>query len=215
MKSEMPKQFLKIGGYSVLYHTVSRFLNIPEIIEIIIVGHPEYLNSREMQNSIPAAEIPIHVLAGGAHRQESVYNGLQKVSDEADIVCIHDGVRPLIQTGLIRKSIEFCNEYDGAVIAVPAVDTLKKVEVDGQTVIQTLDRSNVWQAQTPQTFRKSIIENAYRHIRKHEIQGTDDAQLVENLGFRIAVIKGSTMNLKITTPEDLQIATFFLEEETS
>ena len=101
------------------------------------------------------SSVPIKIIAGGEHRQDSVFNGMQVIDSQAEIVVVHDGVRPFVMPELVRETVRLCSEFDGAILAIPAVDTLKEVE-DGQ-IIRTIERSRVWQAQTPQTFRREVL----------------------------------------------------------
>ena len=213
MNLSTPKQFLGLGNHTVLFHSIQRFLNLPSIIEIIVVCPLKYIDSASLRDSIPSSvSIPITLVVGGKQRQESVVNGLNAVNTDASIVCIHDGVRPLVHPDLIQKSIDLCKKYDGAIIAARSINTLK--EVSAGTIIRTLDRNTIWQAQTPQTFRKTVIKHAYDHARKNRLTATDDADFVEAIGGNIAVVESSSWNIKITGPDDLLIAQTLLEKET-
>ena len=214
MNSSIPKQFLNLGNHTVLYYSIRRFLSLPSVIEIIIVSPPDSLHSKHLQNSIPPrTSIPITIIAGGKQRQESVLNGLNAVSTDASIVCIHDGVRPLIQPELIQKSIDLCEKYDGAIIAARSINTLKEV-ADG-TIVRSIDRNTIWQAQTPQTFRKVVLKKACEHALTNSLSATDDAGFVEAIGGNIAVVENNAMNIKITSPDDLLIAQTLLKKEMS
>jgi 2-C-methyl-D-erythritol 4-phosphate cytidylyltransferase len=178
---------------------------------------------------IPADEIPYcreHVLAacgfskvveivpGGRERQNSVMNGLNAMRGHVsadDVVLIHDGVRPLITSRLLRDAIEVARNNDGALVAVPAKDTIKTVR-DGM-IIDTPPREMLWQAQTPQAFRFAVIYDAYRSAEEEGFMGTDDASLVERRGGIVRVVRGDYRNIKITTPEDLILAEAFLGGE--
>ncbi|MGC9363112.1 MAG: 2-C-methyl-D-erythritol 4-phosphate cytidylyltransferase [Fidelibacterota bacterium] len=214
MKSNLPKQFLPLDDRTVLFHSLHKFLALSIISEIILIVPPEFLHSQLLRDSIPAsARIPVIPVAGGALRQESVQNGLRAVDPRSTIVCIHDGVRPLIQPALIQKSIDLCTDYDGAVIAARIVNTLKEV-VDG-LVMRTLDRNQIWQVQTPQTFRKDVITAAYNNATGKQLTATDDAFFVEALGGRLAIVESTPWNIKITSPDDLLIARALLKKDSS
>lgn len=212
MNSNLPKQFMQLGGQTVLYHSIRRFLAIPSIGEIIVIAPPDYLNSTHLQNSLPESTIPIITVAGGKQRQESVLNGLKAVGADFSTVCIHDGVRPFVQSGLIQKSIDLCTDYDGAIVAARSINTLK--EVHANLISRTIDRSIIWQAQTPQTFRKTVIIKAYEHALVKKLTATDDAGFVEAIGGRIAIVESTNWNIKITSPDDLLIAQTLLAKET-
>ncbi len=204
MRHAIPKQFLTIGTHPVLYHTLLPFVNCPQIREIIVVVASEYLQSDLLKASLPDTAKPIRSIAGGRQRQDSVYRGIQSIAESTGILVIHDAVRPLVTVDLIDRTIALCNEFDGAIAATPAVDTLKRVE--DQRVLQTLDRSRIWQVQTPQTFRKAVIQRAYEEAFRDGFYATDDAALVERSGGRVTIVQSSHRNLKITHPEDLSIA---------
>jgi len=214
MNSSTPKQFLRLGEHTVLFYSIQRFLTLPSILEIIVIGPPDYLNSALLQDSIPkSTSVPIKIIAGGSQRQESVLNGLGAVSSDASIICIHDGVRPLVHSDLIQKSIDLCEKYDGAIVAARSINTLK--EVSTGTIVRTLDRRTIWQAQTPQTFRKTVINKAYEHALANKLNATDDSDFVEAIGGNVAVVESTSWNLKITGPDDLLIAQTLLEKEKS
>jgi 2-C-methyl-D-erythritol 4-phosphate cytidylyltransferase len=212
MGASINKQYLQLYGQPIVARTISVFEDSPLIDAIYLV--------------IPADEIPycrehviapcgfrkvVEIVAGGRERQNSVMNGLnamrQSVADD-DVVLIHDGVRPLITPQLLRESIEVARSNDGALVAVPAKDTIKTVR-DG-IIIDTPPRETLWQAQTPQSFRFAVIHAAHRAAEQEGFMGTDDASLVERRGGVVRVVRGDYRNIKITTPEDLVLAEAFL-----
>lgn len=215
MGASINKQYLQLDGLPIVARTISVFENSPLIEAIYLV--------------IPAAEIPycrehvvaacgfrkvVEIVPGGRERQNSVMNGLNAMrlhADDDDVVLIHDGVRPLISPRLVRESIDVARNNDGALVAVPAKDTIKTVR-DG-IVIDTLPREMLWQAQTPQSFRFSTIFVAHRSAEQEGFAGTDDASLVERRGGVVRIVRGDYKNIKITTPEDLVLATAFLAGE--
>jgi len=213
LNSTVPKQFLKLDEHTVLYHSIQKFLAVSTISEIIIAVAQQYRESPYLFDSIPKeSNTKIKIISGGARRQDTVYNALQALQPETEIICIHDGVRPFIDPELIRQTIECCQECDGAIVAVPAVDTLK--EVQNQQIVRTLDRQKVWHAQTPQTFQKEIILKAYSQALEGDWDNTvtDDASLIEKYGGRICIVAGNYLNLKITTSADLEIARMLLKK---
>ncbi|MDP3789506.1 MAG: 2-C-methyl-D-erythritol 4-phosphate cytidylyltransferase [Candidatus Omnitrophota bacterium] len=145
-----------------------------------------------------------HVVAGGKIRSESVRNGFGCVKGSTSLVLIHDGVRPLVNNGLIKKLIAAARKYGAAISAVPVKPTIKLSE-DGSFVTSTPDRRYLWEAQTPQVFKKRLIEKAYKKMAAGRVF-TDDATLVELAGARIKIVEGDYRNIKITTVEDLKIA---------
>jgi 2-C-methyl-D-erythritol 4-phosphate cytidylyltransferase len=215
MGASINKQYLLLDGLPIVARTISVFEQSPHIEAIYLV--------------IPAAEIPYcreHVVAacgfrkvaeivpGGRERQHSVMNGLRAMRPhlaDDDVVVIHDGVRPLITPELLRESIVVACSNDGALVAVPAKDTIKTVR-DG-VVINTPDRESLWQAQTPQSFRFATIYDAHRTAEQDGFIGTDDASLVERCGGAVRIVRGDYRNIKITTTEDLVLAESFLAGE--
>lgn len=212
MGASINKQYLHLGGQPIVARTISVFEQCSFIDAIYLV--------------IPADEIPYcrehvveacgfrkvaEIVAGGKERQNSVMNGLSAIkrrAGEDDVVVIHDGVRPFITPELLRESIDVARSCDGALVAVPAKDTIKTVR-DG-IVTGTPPRDTLWQAQTPQSFRFSVIHEAHLTAEREGFMGTDDASLVEYTGGRIRVVTGDYRNIKITTPEDLILAEAFL-----
>lgn len=214
MGAGMNKQYLLLDGRPILAHTLAVFQQAPFIDDIYVV--------------IPEAEIPFcreqvvdkygftkvrDVIAGGSERQYSVLNGIRALAncDERDIVIIHDGVRPFIPAPVIEHSIHVAGSHDGALVAVPAKDTVKTVEAG--VVTGTPPRENIWLAQTPQTFRYGIISAAHEIAAAEGFLGTDDASLVERMGRQVQVVTGDYRNIKITTPEDMLLAETFLKNK--
>jgi 2-C-methyl-D-erythritol 4-phosphate cytidylyltransferase len=155
------------------------------------------------------------IVPGGSERQYSVLNGLRALEspEDDDIVIIHDGVRPFVTPDMIRCSVDTARTADGALVAVPAKDTIKVVR--SGVVTATPPRETLWQAQTPQTFRYGIIHRVHEQAAADGFLGTDDASLVERAGGSVAVVMGDYRNIKITTPEDMLLAEAFLKAVTS
>ncbi len=210
MRSDIPKQFLTLDGRTVLFHTLSQFLKADRVSEIILVIAPEYLDSQWINKSLPArAGKPVRIVAGGTTRQQSVQKGLAAIDHKSDTVLTHDGVRLLIQPDIINAAIEKCMDHDGVIVAVPATDTLKKVA--GTRILETIDRKTVWQMQTPQVFKRKVLEQAFLHADKQGFVGTDEASLVEQISNDLQVLPGRKSNIKITVKEDLAIAKAIME----
>lgn len=206
MAKDRQKQFLMLGDMPVLAHTLKVFEGIDGVNEIIIIvprGEEEFC----LTNIVERYKIHkvTKVIAGGKERQDSVYNGLKLLSDETAFVIVHDGVRPFISKDIIKRSIELAKEADGVVAGVPAKDTIKRVSND-MLVEATMNRAHLWLIQTPQTFKYKIINEAYNKAYINDYYGTDDASLVERLGYKVKVIMDSSENIKITTPEDMLFA---------
>ena len=145
------------------------------------------------------------LVVGGQTRQASVFNGLQSLPTDVDCVIVHDGVRPFVTDEIIFACIEAADEWGAAVAAVPVKDTIKVASADG-FIVDTPDREKLWTVQTPQAFRASVLLDAHALAQREGVTATDDAMLVEQLGFKVKMVSGSDSNLKITTREDLIIA---------
>ena len=215
MGASINKQYLQLDGMPIVARTISVFEQSPFIDAIyLVIPEAEIPYCREHVIAACGFRKVVEIIPGGKERQNSVMNGLramrQHLADD-DVVVIHDGVRPLITAELLQESIELARRSDGALVAVPAKDTIKTV-CDG-IVINTPDRETLWQAQTPQSFRFGVIFNAHRSAEQDRYIGTDDASLVERMGGAVRIVRGDYRNIKITTPEDLILAESFLADE--
>jgi 2-C-methyl-D-erythritol 4-phosphate cytidylyltransferase len=210
VKGELPKQFLMLKDKPILAHTVDKFERCELVDEIILVvpeGYLEYC-SQAIVDKYGFNKVR-KVICGGNERQDSVYLGLKACPNDASIVVIHDGVRPLISSEKISESIRICEKKRAVVLAVPVKDTVKRVEQNH--IVITLDRSKLWLTQTPQTFEYKLILDAYKKAEEDNFVGTDDSALVERLGCGVTILEGDYKNIKITTAEDLMIAEKLLE----
>jgi 2-C-methyl-D-erythritol 4-phosphate cytidylyltransferase len=214
MGASINKQYLKLGGMPILARTLAVFEQSPLISGIcLVIPADEIPYCREQVVEAHGFRKVMAIVAGGAERQYSVMNGLTYLAREEqaagdDVVLIHDGVRPLITAELLQKSIDAARSGDGALVAVPAKDTIKIVQ--NGLVVETPARETLWQAQTPQTFRFDLIYQAHCRAEQDGFTGTDDASLIERLGGRVRIVPGDYRNIKITTPEDLILAEAFL-----
>ena len=214
MGTDIPKQYLPINGRPLLYYTLLAFEH-SKVDEIILVAGKDDLEycQREIVDANELKKVK-RIVAGGAERYQSVENGLRLCLEDG-CVLVHDGARPCIKPDEINKLIECLEMTKAAILAVPVKDTIKVVQKkDGrQYVTQTPDRSTLWQAQTPQGFRTSVLLEAYSgfHASK-DTAITDDAMLVEQFtDYEVAVLMGNYENLKVTTPEDLELAQGILQ----
>lgn len=207
------KQFHSLGGKPILAHTLDKFETCPLIRSILLVVGQEDMDYclKEIIEQYKFQKIS-QIVPGGKRRQESVKNGIDALSKDADVVAIHDGVRPFITKAMIEDTIHSAERVGAVVLAMPVKDTIKVSNPDG-TVLKTLDRESLWQIQTPQTFRVSVIKEAYYRAAEDGFVGTDDASLVERLGVKVHILPGSYTNIKITTPEDLFLANLFLKTD--
>ena len=202
--NEGGKQLVEIGGKPILAWSVEAFDAVGDIGLIVIVcpaeRQGEYLSKAVDPFSFAT---PIVVAAAGSTRQESAFSGLELVPEEFEYVVMHDGARPLISADLIAHTIATLKgniDADGAVVAHPAIDTLKVVE--NGVIVGTPDRSVFWNAQTPQVFRAGIYRRAHASALSDGFVGTDDSSLIERLGGRVLVVEGKRDNIKLTVPED-------------
>lgn len=201
--ASIPKQYLKIGGDPILLKTLRVFENMEEIDHIFVVTNSEYMDYCEKiakDNHISKIE---GIVAGGAHRQDSVYNALREVNKKcpgAVHVLIHDGARPFVSNETIRNVIKGADETGAAVACVAMKNSVRRTEGNGS---RSVDRSKYFSVQTPQGFRRSILTDAYEKAIKDGFYGTDDASLAERAGYRVEVVDGDYKNIKITTKEDL------------
>jgi 2-C-methyl-D-erythritol 4-phosphate cytidylyltransferase len=211
MNTVLPKPYLSVAGRPVLGHTLKRFDACPRIEGMVVVvaeADMELCRSAVIEPS--RLKKPIRLVAGGARRQESVFNALAALTEETVWVAIHDGVRLFVDDGLIAACIDGAAEYGACIPAIPAYETVKQVD-DGLRIEATLRREGLWLAQTPQVFRLALIREAHRKAQAEGFVGTDDAMLLERLGMPVTVVAGRKTNIKITTPEDLQTAEALLQ----
>lgn len=201
------KQFALLRGKSVLGRSLGAFASHPEVDEIVLVlpaGEPG-AGYRKQWSKVVA------VVRGGEKRQDSVFRGFERLDcSPADIVMVHDGVRPLVSREVISRVIAKAKDCGAAVAAVPVEDTIK--EAAGGVVLRTMERENLRRIQTPQAFAYEVLDRALRKAREDGFYGTDEAALVERLRHPIAVVLGDRRNIKITTAADLKIAEALLEE---
>lgn len=206
------KQFLELNGKPLLIHTLQQWEECEQISEVtVVVGQGE---EEQVKRLIGASQFKkrYHTLVGGEERQHSVYQGLLSLDDRSspDVVLIHDGARPFITVGEIEQVLKTVHVRGAAVLAVPMKDTIKKVAKDGR-IEETVDRDQLWSIQTPQAFHFPLIWEAHQQAQKEGIVATDDAALVERLGTSVYIVQGSYNNIKLTTPEDIELAEFLLQ----
>ena len=210
MNSKVQKQFLLIKEKPVLYYTLRAFESSPLITEIILVTGRDEIEycQREIVEKYDFEKVR-KIVAGGKERYHSVYNGIQAI-DDADYVFIHDGARPFVDGEIISRVCDAVAEHKACVVGMPVKDTIKIADKE-VFASQTPDRRMVWQVQTPQSFEYHLIKEAYEKLMEQEPEGiTDDAMVVETMtDHRVKLVEGSYRNIKITTPEDLEIAAVF------
>lgn len=212
MKSNIQKQYLLIKDKPVLYYTLNAFEISPLISEIILVTGKDEIEYCQKEIIEKYGFQKVHkITVGGKERYHSVYNGIQAIED-ADYVFIHDGARPFVDEEIIKRACEAVERYQACVVGMPVKDTIKIVD-EKCFASETPDRRKVWQVQTPQVFEYQLIKNAYDRLMETEPEGiTDDAMVVETMTrHQVKLVEGSYRNIKITTPEDLDIAEVFCD----
>lgn len=209
MNMGINKQFIKLEGKEIIAYTIEKFYNNSNIEDIVVVvkeDESEFLK-KEILDKYNFKNVKIAY--GGKERQDSVYNGLKLLDEKCDVVLIHDGARPFVSDKIIDKSIEEAKEHKAIVVGVPVKDTIKVIDND-KNIVDTPNRSVLWAVQTPQTFDYNILIDAYKDAFKNKFYGTDDAMLVERIGYKVKMLEGSYNNIKITTQEDLNIGSQIL-----
>jgi 2-C-methyl-D-erythritol 4-phosphate cytidylyltransferase len=197
------KPFVPLAGKPVWLHSAERFLNRGDVKQFIVVISPGDREDFLSKFGANVAILGIDVVDGGASRSESVARGLEQVRPDIDFVCVHDAARPCLVDEWIGKVFDAAQKHGAALLAVPVNSTLKRANKDG-TVAETVARDGLWEAQTPQVFRRELLVKA--PAARGNFNATDDAQLVERLGQAVQLVTGSPINLKITTKEDLRLA---------
>ncbi len=197
------KPFAPLDNRAVWMHSAERFINRPDVIQTLLVISPDDQEYFQFKFAANAAILGIQVVHGGKERSDSVANALAKVKPEADFVCVHDAARPCLANEWIDKIFQEAERTGAAIFAIPVQGTLKRVGSE-MTITETVSRAGLWEAQTPQVFRRDLLVEAY--AKRGQFQATDDAQLVERLGKPVTIVPGSPINLKITTREDLRLA---------
>jgi 2-C-methyl-D-erythritol 4-phosphate cytidylyltransferase len=215
MAGPQPKQFLSLDGIPILIHSLRAFASVPRITQIVVAVRKTEIERVESQIAEYGFSGRVQVVEGGDNRQESVVNALAAVhADADDIVLVHDAVRPLIDAATIDRTIDAVRQHGAAIVAMPAVDTIKQVErtAHGALVTSTIPREFIVHAQTPQGFRFGLLQSAFAEATADGFVGTDEASVVERAGYPVAVVHGSAVNLKITQPGDLELAEFYLHQ---
>ncbi len=199
------KPFAPLAGRPVWMHSAEKFLERDDVKQVVIVVSPDDREAFLEKFSANLAFMGITFAEGGAQRADSVRNGLKKLLPEINMVAIHDAARPCVAAAWIDAVFEAGGRTGAAILAIPVVGTLKRVGADS-IIAETVDRTGLWEAQTPQVFSREVLTRAFAHAAAHDSQPTDEAQLVESIGQKVTVVRGSAINLKITSSEDLRLA---------
>lgn len=194
------KQFKLFAGTPLLFYAIKPFIECDAIEEILLILPENKFEKIKKDVSLIPSKKPINVIKGGERRQDSVRNGVLATRVDSHLVCIHDAARPFVTVELINQSINACQSADGGVVALKSPDTVKYSE--NGLIKKTINRDNVWLAQTPQTFKKKKLIEAIVDAEKNNITCTDESSLMERMGFSILLIEGHINNFKITSQDD-------------
>jgi len=208
MGADMPKQYLPLMGTPIAIWSLRKFATMPEVGEIVVVCDPSY---DDVFSSVKIDK-PLVFARPGKERQDSVYNGMMAARPEAELLAIHDSARPLCALADARRCFNDAKKHGAAVLAVQSKATIKEVNKD-LSIDKTLDRSRLWEMQTPQVVRPDLLRRGYELVNSKKLEVTDDVSIVEHLGERVQVTPGSYFNLKVTTPEDMFIAERLMKEQ--
>lgn len=222
MKASMPKQFLKLRGVPVLHHSLYLFLeSLPEYLtgharqqpaHVVLVIDPMYRG--DYQDLVDKYEDQLSFADPGVERQGSVENGLQELVGKASYAAIHDSARPLVTINEICKVVSDAKEHGAAVLGVPCKATIKE-SADGSMVLRTVPRARLWEVHTPQVIKIDTLQRGFKKVAAQNLEVTDDVSIVEQLGEPVKITEGEYTNLKITTPEDMDVAEAILEDRKS
>jgi 2-C-methyl-D-erythritol 4-phosphate cytidylyltransferase len=218
MGAETPKQFLELDGTPLVIHSVRRIASCPLVTDIIVATRADVIES--LQERIQGEQFmqSVRVVRGGDSRQDSVAVALQEVSNDTEIVLVHDAVRPFVTREQIVRVIEEARRCQAAILGIPAMDTVKEVKraslpEDVALITGTIPRERVVLAQTPQAFSTKLLKEAFARAQADGVNASDEAGLVERMGHDVHVVLGSERNIKITKPADMDLARFYLEQE--
>jgi 2-C-methyl-D-erythritol 4-phosphate cytidylyltransferase len=207
-----PKQLMDVAGHPLVSWAMATFADLPEVDDLIIATEEDQIESLRGLAAAYAPRLQTLVVAGGATRQRSVANALALVPEHCAAVFVHDGARPLIRDHDVRAGMSAVRPGTGAVLAAPVVDTIKVVHEGTRTVARTLDRSELWAAQTPQFAMLADLRRAHAEAEAAGVDATDDVALLERIGLEVVVVPVSGENLKVTVPGDLDIVEAILRE---
>ena len=228
----IPKPYLSIAGRTILEHTLQPFVDTGALVHVVIPTEKNYIQTAKQCITASFPALSFDVIQGGEERQYSIEKGLDAMKTagiDAQWVAVHDAVRPFITVDEIQQCLDAAVQFGAAIVAVPAKDTIKMVDLESKAsskaqktsdhravtlrIEDTPPRAQCWQAQTPQIFDSSLLKQAYQNARESSIIGTDDASLVEALGHDVYVVEGRRENFKITYPIDLTLTRWLLEGE--
>lgn len=211
MGASTAKAFVNLGGMPMVVHSLRTLGCLPNLTSIVlVVGSDQESRVTEILHRYGPWPVVVRPVPGGVERQDSVAAGLRAIDVGAPLVLIHDAARPFVSLACVQACVDAAATQDAAIAAVAAHDTVKLADPNS-VIVQTLDRSRIWLAQTPQVFRTALLREAFERASRDGFTGTDDAALVEHLGHRVHIVPGESTNRKITTPDDLRWAEWFLQ----
>ena len=218
MGGETPKQFLELDGAPILLHTLRRLVSCDAISEIILATRTDEVQRMQERCHQEKFRQVVRVVKGGSTRQESVAAALEHVSDDVELVAVHDAVRPFVTREQVSRVIEEARKCGAAILGIPAMDTVKEVKrsslpQDVALITGTIPRERIVLAQTPQVFQTELLKEAFAKAAADGVNASDESGLVERLGHDVHVVHGTERNIKITKPSDMELARFYLDLE--
>jgi 2-C-methyl-D-erythritol 4-phosphate cytidylyltransferase len=218
MGHEMPKQFLELDGVPIVILSLRRIAACPLITHIVVATRAEVLERLDARIREENFRQPVLVVKGANSRQGSVSQALKHIPEDTELVVVHDAVRPLVTVEQITRVIEEARRCHAAILAIPAMDTVKEVKraslpQDVALITATIPRERVVLAQTPQVFETQLLKQAFADAEADGVSASDEAGLIEKLGHEVHVVQGSERNIKITKPADMDLARFYLQSE--
>jgi 2-C-methyl-D-erythritol 4-phosphate cytidylyltransferase len=218
MGAETPKQFLELDGVPIVILSLRRIASCEMVSEIIVATRGDGVTWMEERIRGEKFKQPVRVVRGGDSRQDSVARALEEVSNDTELVLVHDAVRPFVTREQVARVIEEARQCHAAILGIPAMDTVKEVKraslpEDVALITATVPRERVVLAQTPQVFSTKLLKEAFARAQADGVNASDEAGLVERLGRDVHVVLGSERNIKITKPADMELARFYLERE--
>lgn len=209
LKSRQPKPFVPVRGRPLLIHTLRNLKKAFSFSEIILAVNPGTLKA--IQRLLARHKIKgVRTVAGGRTRAQSVGNALGSVSPDCDWVLVHDAARPLVSRTLVGRLLKGARRSGAVISALPVSSTVKKTDASQKIILRTQDRETLYLAQTPQVFRKDLLVGRYKQLGTKAFKATDEAALFDGSGVRVKIVEGEARNIKVTTPEDIELMKFYL-----
>ena len=214
MKTGLPKQFLELAGEPILVRTLAQVLGVDGLVQIVIALPGAHIPMAKSLLESRSWRFPVDCVRGGSNRQESVRRALAHARSDADLILVHDAVRPLCDPGLMNRVLDAARTTGAAVPVIPATETIQRVSRRGR-ILSTPPREELYAVQTPQCFRARILESSLDRARAAGFQGTDESSIVRWAGHPVTAVPGAENNIKITHPADLKLAELMLKESSA